>query len=90
MVWQKLMSVLVLAWFDFLCVGCKCSKNQINPPTLILLLLDPKTLPNDHAMCVGHKKNFLQKYFGQKVFSKISFPKNPELRFVLQVLNSGQ
>ena len=48
-----------LDWF--LSVVCKCSKNKTNPPTLILLLLDPKTFPNDHAMCIGHKNNFLQK-----------------------------
>ena len=48
-----------LDWF--LSAVCKCSKNQINSPTLILLPLDPKTFPNDHAMCIGHKNNFLQK-----------------------------
>ena len=73
----------------FLCVVCKCSKNQINPPTLIILLLDPKPFLNDHAMCIGHNSIFLQKYFGQKVFSKLGFPKTPQLRFALQVLDLG-
>ena len=40
-------------------------------------------------MCIGHKNNFLQKYFGEIVFSKSSFPKTPELRFALQVLDLG-
>ena len=40
-------------------------------------------------MCAGHKNNFFQKYFGQKVFSKLGFPKTPELRLELQVLNLG-
>ena len=87
MVWQKTFECFGLCLIWFMCVGCKCSKNQTNPPTFILLLLDPKTLPNDHAMCVGHKNNFLQKYVCQKVFSKLGFPKTPEFRHELQVLN---
>ena len=83
----KTFECFVFALIECLTAVCKCSKNQINPPTLILLLLDPKTFLNDHAMCIGHNSIFLQKYFGQKVFSKLGFPKTPELRLALQVLD---
>ena len=85
----KTFECFVFALIECLTVVCKCSKNQINSPTLIILLLDPKTFPNDHAMCIGHNSIFLQKYFGQKVFSKLVFPKTSKLRLALQVLNLG-
>ena len=55
----------------------------------ILPFIDPKLLPNDHTMCIVQYRIFLQKVFGQKVFSKFSFPKTPELRFALKVLDLG-
>ena len=51
----------VFALIECLTVVCKCSKNKINPPTLILLLLDPKPFPNDHTMCIEQYSIFLQK-----------------------------
>ena len=57
----KTFECFVFALIECLTAVCKCSKNKINSPTLILLLLEPKTFPNDHAMCIGHKNNFLQK-----------------------------
>ena len=50
-----------------------------NSSSLYDLLIDPKTLPNDHAMCIGPKTIFIKYYFGQLAFIQIRLYKTPKI-----------
>ena len=65
---------LCLDWI--LSVVCKCSKNQIIPPTLILLPLDPNPCPMimpcvQNIKIISYKNNLAKQYFQKLVFQKL-------------------